>query len=170
VARSAVVVVVAAAEPAVGELRLAHDPMAARGVPAHVTILYPFRSTVDAATADEVAAIAVTTEPFTATFSTVCRFPGEVVYLAPDDAAAFASISRRFIAAFPDCPPYGGAHPEPIPHLTVGSRAQPADADRIEAALVACLPISTRVEQLTLLVEDDDGQWTIDRTWPLGQQ
>jgi len=168
-ARSAVVVLVEAAEPTVRGLRLAHDPMAARGVPAHVTILYPFRSRVDDATADEVAAIAATTQPFTATFSTVRRFPGEVVYVAPDDPTTLADISRRFIDAFPDCPPYGGAHPDPIPHLTVGSRVDPVDADRIEAELRAGLPISMTVSRLTLLVEDEDGQWTIDRSWPLGQ-
>lgn len=162
-------VLVGAAEPLVGELRLAHDPMAARGVPAHVTILHPFRARVDDATADEVATIASMTQPFETTFSTVRRFSDEVVYLAPEEAATFTDLSRRFINAFPDCPPYGGAHPDPIPHLTVGSQLRPADADRIEAALLPGLPITTRVDELTLLVEDDDGQWTIGRSWPLGQ-
>jgi hypothetical protein len=39
---SAVVVPVPEAEPRVGALRTALDPSAALGVPAHVTILYPF--------------------------------------------------------------------------------------------------------------------------------
>ena len=38
---SAVVIPVPEAEPLVGELRLEHDPAAAAGVPAHVTLLSP---------------------------------------------------------------------------------------------------------------------------------
>jgi len=164
-----VVVLVAAAEPAVSELRLTHDPMAARGVPAHVTIVHPFRSRVDESMADQVAVIAASTLPFEAVFSAIGRFPGGVVFLAPDDPAPFVNLTRAFVDTFPDCPPYGGAFAEPVPHLTVGSSVQPADADRLEAALFPRLPISTRVGQLTLLVEDDDGQWTVDRSWPFGK-
>ena len=40
--RTALIVVVPEAEPAVGALRLEHDWSAPLGVPAHVTILFPF--------------------------------------------------------------------------------------------------------------------------------
>ena len=39
---SALLVDVAEAEPVVGHLRLVHDAVAAHGIPAHVTVLYPF--------------------------------------------------------------------------------------------------------------------------------
>ena len=48
--RTALIIEVPEAEPAVGALRLAHDSSAARGVPAHVTILSPF---ADGAVVDE---------------------------------------------------------------------------------------------------------------------
>ena len=39
---SALLVPIPEAEPIVAELRLEHDAIAARGVPAHVTVLFPF--------------------------------------------------------------------------------------------------------------------------------
>ena len=78
--RSALVVLVEAAEPLVAAHRKIHDPMAARGVPAHVTALHPFRPVVDEVTAAEVAAVAARIEPFDAVpleVPSLFRFPGE---------------------------------------------------------------------------------------------
>ncbi|NQY56448.1 MAG: 2'-5' RNA ligase family protein [Ilumatobacteraceae bacterium] len=166
--RSALVVLVPEAEPLVAEHRVRHDRMAARGVPAHVTILHPFRSTVDPATADEVAAIAQTFQPFDATLTTVDRFPGDLVFLTPQPTATFRTMLRTVAAAFPDCPPYGGAHPDPAPHLTVGNGVSVERADELTDQLSRGLPIHAHVDRWTLLVEDDDRTWTVDRHWPLG--
>ncbi len=106
--RSAIVVLVAEAETLVAAHRLVHDPMAARGVPAHVTVLHPFRSIVDDSTAHEVAAVASRLGSFDAIFAAVDRFPGTVLFLAPDPLERFKEMTRSFVEAFPDCPPYGG--------------------------------------------------------------
>jgi 2'-5' RNA ligase len=163
-------VLVAEAEPAVAEHRAVHDPMARRGVPAHVTILHPFRSIVDEATADEVAVVTRQIEPFEAAFDAIGRFPGEVVFLVPEPVAAFRAMTRSAISAFPDCPPYGGAHPDPDPHLTVGTSLEPLDASALAEALPPKLPFKSYVDRLTLLIENDDGNWTVDRSWSLGDQ
>jgi 2'-5' RNA ligase len=160
-------VVVPEAEPLISAHRLLHDPMAARGVPAHVTILHPFRAVVDEATAHDVAAIASSLESFDATLATVDRFPGAVLFLSPEPLERFKQMTRTFVGAFPDCPPYGGAFPDPHPHVTVASRIDDTIADSLERLITPGLPLSTRVEQLTLLVEDDEGQWTVARSWPL---
>jgi hypothetical protein len=47
VGQTAVIVPVGAAEPIVGRRRTRFDPAAATGVPAHVTIIYPFLSGQD---------------------------------------------------------------------------------------------------------------------------
>lgn len=167
VTRSALVVVVAEAEPLVSAHRLLHDPMAARGVPAHVTILHPFRNVVDEATARDVAAIASRIESFDASFATVDRFPGVVLFLSPEPVDRFKHLTRTFVDAFPDCPPYGGAFPDPHPHLTVGSRIDAATADSLKDVIAPGLPVTTQVERLTLLLEDDEGQWTVAQSWPL---
>ncbi|MFM2077934.1 MAG: hypothetical protein RJA49_1824, partial [Actinomycetota bacterium] len=106
-------------------------------------------------------------DAFDAGFGSVGRFPGEVVFLAPEPLERFRMMTATFVAAFPDCPPYGGAFPDPHPHLTVGSRIDVATADGLERKLAPGLPIVTRVDRLTLLVEDDAGQWTVARSWPL---
>lgn len=165
--RSALVVLVAAAEPVVAEHRLVHDPMAARGVPAHVTVLHPFRDVVDESTAHVVESIAGAIDSFTATFASVGRFPGEVVFLSPEPIDRFTAMTRMFVQAFPDCPPYGGAISDPHPHLTVANRVDEPTADSVEAAVTPGLPVVTAVEQLTLLVEDDEGRWSVATSWPL---
>ena len=167
VTRSALVVLVAEAEPLVAHHRFLHDPVAARGVPAHVTVLHPFRAVVDLATAHTVENLAAEISSFRATFAAVGRFPGEVVYLAPEPLEHFEQMTLTFAEAFPDCPPYGGTIPDPHPHLTVGSRVNETTADFLERAMTAGLPISTHVERLTLLVEDDDGMWSVGTSWPL---
>jgi hypothetical protein len=167
VTRSAIVVLVAEAEMLVAAHRLVHDPMAARGVPAHVTVLHPFRSIVDDSTAHEVAAIAARLDSFDATFAAVDRFPGAVLFLAPEPLERFKELTRSFAQAFPDCPPYGGTFPDPHPHLTVGSHLDDATADRLARTIAAGLPVTTRVDRLTLLVEDDQGLWTVAQSWPL---
>lgn len=165
--RSALVVLVEQVEELVGAHRLAHDPMAARGVPAHVTVLHPFRSVVDEATVREVRTIASRIAPFDATFASVDRFPGVVLFLSPEPLERFRALTRVFVEAFPDCPPYGGAFADPHPHLTVGSQIDDATADSLERAVAVGLPLTTRVDRLTLLVEDDDGRWTVSQAWPL---
>lgn len=169
VTRSSLVVLVAEAEQLVGEQRLTHDPMALRGVPAHVTVLHPFRSLVDELTADRVATIASRVDAFDATFDSVDRFPGVVLFLSPEPLERFKSLTRTFVEAFPDCPPYGGAFADPTPHLTIGSRIDDATADTVEQVIAPGLPVATRVDRLTLLVEDDEGQWTVSRSWPLAE-
>ena len=165
--RSALVVLVPAAEPIVGALRRSHDPMSGRGVPAHVTVLHPFRSVVDGATAAAVERLASAVDAFTATFVRVGRFPGSVVFLEPEPIQRFKDLTAVTVDAFPDCPPYGGAFEDPHPHLTVGNRVDHPTAQHIESALSPSLPIEFGVDHLTLLIEDDDGQWTVDRSWAL---
>ena len=99
--RSALVVTVEAAEAIVASYRLEHDRMAARGVPAHVTVLHPFRSLVDDDAASRVAAIVRGVAPFMATFTSFGRFAdGAVLFLAPEPAERFVDLTRRVFAEF----------------------------------------------------------------------
>jgi hypothetical protein len=166
--RTALVVLVPEADVAIGDHRLRHDANAARGVPAHVTVLFPFRSPVDAPTSEQVAGICRDMAPFEARFESVGRFPGEVVWLAPEPAETFGALLAVTADRFPDCPPYEGTIPHPIPHLTVGEFMSIADADDLSAALAPALPITTFVSELTLLAEDDAGRWATGHRWPLG--
>jgi 2'-5' RNA ligase superfamily len=165
---SAIVVLVPEAEHLVDALRARHDPAAALGVPAHVTVLFPFVSPVNDDTIRRVAEIASRHAPFATTFGTVERFPGLVVWLRPEPSEPFSALIDGFVAEFPDWPPYGGAVAEPIPHLTVADGVDADTAAALEAELESGLPLTSRVTELTLLVGDDAQRWTLARTWPLG--
>jgi 2'-5' RNA ligase superfamily len=168
VPRSALVVLVPEAEVLVAPLRLRFDPMAARGVPAHVTVLFPFVSPMDGATVDKVGAICGQHASFTAEFAAVDRFPGLVVWLRPEPSEPFSALTAAMVTEFPDCPPYGGSITDPVPHLTVADGVEWATASTLEAELAPGLPIRSQINELVSLLEDEAGHWNVARTWPLG--
>jgi len=150
---------------AIDRLRRARDRAARRGVPAHVTILYPFVAAPELTPAvrGQVAAIAGEFRAFEVTFATVARWPG-VVYREPDPSSRFAALIDRCAAAFPEHPPYAGTIAEVIPHLTV-VEGDDVDVEEIVAAAQAALPFQAMAEALEVLVEGDDGRWR--RRWKL---
>ena len=163
---SAVVIVVPEAEQYVGDLRNRFDPVAARGVPAHVSVLYPFRDRLDAETDAAVAAIAARTAPFDLAFGPSAVFPDGVVYLVPKPDAAVRRLIAAFAERFPDCPPYGGEIDDPVPHLTVGHRVPAAAASELVAELDRLPTFATRVDGVAMLVEGPDGRWSVAKRWP----
>lgn len=72
-------------EYAVGEHRQKFDPRAPLGVPAHVTIHFPWipADRVDAAAPADVRERTATTEPFAGTFEELRWFGSEVLWPAP---------------------------------------------------------------------------------------
>jgi hypothetical protein len=167
--RSALVLLIPEAEPAVARLRLAHDPAARAGMPAHVTLLFPFRRPRDlqeATLALLAAQFGRFGAPLALIFDRVARFPG-VAYLAPVDPAPVSALVRALAIAWPEYPPYEGRFAEIVPHLTVahGPPALLAESDR---ELGAHLPIVARLRSATLMVEDDDGRWRERARFTLG--
>ena len=133
---SALVVLAPEAEPMVKAYRDEHDPAAAVGVPAHLTVLYPFLlPDVPPAAAARLTALFAACAPFDYTLSELGRFPG-VLYLAPEPAEPFRSLTLRVAHAFPDFPPYGGRHEHIIPHLTIANLDDEARLDEIGRAHV----------------------------------
>lgn len=154
--------------PALEHLRRRWDLAAGTGVPAHVTILFPFLS-ADAllpALRRDLAAIARAHQPFDVRFERVDGFPG-VVYVRPEPATPFLRLTEAFVARFPEFPPYGGAFDEVIPHLTV-AESKGAPLDEIAAAARRALPFRHRVAALEVLVEGGEGRWRTRWRLPLG--
>lgn len=167
---SALLIAVPEAEPAVGRWRAAHDGSASVGVPAHVTLLYPFvpgEEIDDAAHGEVGAALArARVDPFEVRFERTARFQGGVLFLIPDPAEPFRRMTAALVEAFPAHPPYGGGFDEVVPHLTVADDER-ADLDAIDRALGARLPIEGRVDEVTLMAEGPSG-WEVLATFPLG--
>jgi 2'-5' RNA ligase len=159
---SAFVVEVPAAESLVGELRSRFDATSKLGVPAHITILFPFMAaeeiTSDVLREAQTALNAVTSFAFS--LPTIGRFP-TTAYLSPAPSEPFVALTTALTERFPMFRPYGGAHEDTVPHLTVAqgdaSNAASAAAE-LEHRLRALGPIRTRCKSVTLL-ENSSGHW-----------
>jgi 2'-5' RNA ligase len=165
--RSAVIATVPEAEPVVGEWRLRYTLDAPAGIPAHVTVLFPFVPSAELATVEErVGQIVAAAPAFDLVFSRTARFP-EVLYLDPKPAEPFVALTDAIAAEWPEHPPYEGAFETVIPHLTVAESEDSALLDRIAAQVEPQLPVKTRVQELSLFVEDAAGRWHEHRRLPL---
>jgi len=158
VSESAIVVRVPV-PPAIERLRRRWDRAARMGVPAHVTVLYPFvpPADLDTSVRHALACIAAEHRPFDARFARVGRFP-KAVYLAPDPPAPFVTLTEAVAAAFPAFQPYGGVFDEVIPHLTLVESAD-VDLDSVADTAWGHLPFVRSVTRLEVLVESPDGRW-----------
>lgn len=145
--------------PALERVRRELDSAAALGVPAHVTILYPWlpAANLTAMTRGSLAAIAGETPAFEVRFSAARRWPG-VVYLEPEPAWRFTALIDRVVARFPEFQPYAGAFSEVIPHLTLVENAL-GPLDAIGLAAASHLPFERTVRSIEVLVEGSDGRW-----------
>jgi 2'-5' RNA ligase len=153
---------------ALERVRRDHDLVTAGAAPAHVTLLFPFLPATGL-TPDlrrELGEIARTVTPFDVHFENVGRFPG-VVYLAPEPASPFVRLTQSIVARFPDHPPYGGAYPEVVPHLTLAEAAD-SRLDAVVAAASPSLPFRRHVSTIELLTQDHAGRWRCHWRLPLG--
>jgi 2'-5' RNA ligase len=150
------------------ERRRNHDAEALRGVPAHITILYPFAApdALTAGTRRALIKIVRTAEPFDCLFASVGRFP-EIVYVVPEPAEPFRTLTQLVIARFPEYPPYDGAFAAVIPHLGIGRALDRTVLDSLAAVTEATLPFKRRVTRLAILVEAPDGRWRTRWSIPL---
>jgi 2'-5' RNA ligase len=145
---------------AVNRLRDRMDPSAAQGVPAHVTLLYPFMA--PAGLKDDVRRRIeqiIAMEPaFPFTLGSVHRWPN-VVYLAPKPADPFRRLTNALAEAFPDYPPYEGAHEDVVPHLTIAQDVPDDYYAAAEHALPGMLPIRDVAREAWLIGHTPDQPW-----------
>ena len=171
---SALVVLIPEAEVLVKSFRNRYDPQAALGVPAHVTVLYPFKSprelTVEVIrNLDELFA---KFPGFSASFAESRRFPG-VLYLSPEPVETFRHLTGIVTERFPETPPYGGEFADVIPHLTLGQLSDPQKLEEVaaqfELAAKGRLPIQAWVKEIALL-DNESGRWKVRARFALGME
>lgn len=161
-ARSGLIVEVAAAEPVVGQWRNGLDPQARLGVPPHVTVLYPFvpPNRLDEETLVRLRELISPLPGFSFDLVRTGWFDdGAALWLAPRPAEPFRQLTATLTHGFPDYPPYGGQHAEVVPHLTVGVRGSTEQLRRAEQEVQQHLPIRACAGTVTLMVERPDGRW-----------
>ena len=145
------------AELAVSDLRLRYDLSASLGVPAHVTVLFPFQ---DGANVDEeeLTQLFGASRAFDFILDRIERFDEGVVWLHPEPSQPFEDLTAAVWRRWPDYPPYEGIFDVVIPHLTVSETPVEFHID---------LPISARARDVTLLEEGTDGRWATRQAFPL---
>ncbi len=169
--RSALVVVVPEAEPVVsGWRRRFHSHSVERGIPPHITILFPFvpRGALDDGVSEALCRLYGPLRPFGFDLVAVETFP-TTAWLAPAPAAPFLDLIAVTRAAYPEYPPYGDPELVPVPHCTVGtdddSGVVAEMAGELRAGLGPRLPIRCRAAEVTLLEEHPGGTWATRSTF-----
>ncbi len=171
---SALAILVPEAETLVKTFRDKYDPSAAKGMPAHISLLYPFKPPhqIDSAVIGVLQSLFAHIPSFTLTFSEARRFPG-VLYLAPTPEAPILSLIDAIAKEFPDAPPYGGAYSKIVPHLTVMQIADAQQMDIVAAEFHEFahdkLPIQARVTEVALVDNEDGTVWKVRNTFRLAQ-
>ena len=166
---SALLILVPQAESLVSRWRREFDPSASVGVPAHVTLIYPFVP-AEAIGASEIATLRMlfgAASSFAFELTSSARFP-TMVYLRPVPDEPIRALTASLERAFPAYPPYGGAFDEVIPHLTVAEIGDEDVLTRIETELPSGIRIHVEVDEATLMTQRSDGFWRVAETFALG--
>jgi 2'-5' RNA ligase len=166
--RGGLIVPVSEAEARIQPDGAAFLPVWSDGMPAHVTLLFPFwrLDQLDAEGLADLTALFASAPSIRATFADVGQFPG-FAYLAPEPREWFIGLTEVLSSRF-GLLPYGGVHPSIVPHLTVARHPDPDVLTPITASLRQYLPLETDVHEVWLMEEAADGHWDRAATFPLG--
>jgi len=158
--RTALVIAVPEAEPVVGRLRSLYDDADGTGIPAHVTLLFPFGDRDDG-----LADLFAQFEPFEFALTETRRWP-DVLWLTPEPAQPFIRLTLAIMERYPEYPLYDGMHDRVVPHLTV---AYHHDVTRdVDIELRHRLPIEARASEVVQLEEYEPNRWRERQRFALG--
>lgn len=162
--QSAILIPVPQAEPVVGPYRLEYDPVAAAGVPAHITLIVPWLPPDEIGPGDlaELAVALDTTRPFEFYLGRVSWFGRAVLWLAPEPVEPFVKLTGLLANRF-GTPPYDDEFDEIVPHLTVAHASDGVELAGVAAALKTELdtnPIRCNAEEVWVMVGNGTS-WTV---------
>jgi 2'-5' RNA ligase len=149
---SALLLVCPSVEDAIGSERASLDLAAQDGIPAHITVVYPFQP-AELMTAEDhrrLEDVVAGSGRLVLRLSEVRWFGASVLFLALEDPDPITHLIRAVSSAFPDYPPYAGRYAEPTPHLTIGHN-QPVDELQAAAQSVSRrLPLTQELDHVEL--------------------
>lgn len=129
------------------------------GVPAHLTLLYPFvePAGLDAEVRRTIASVAGRHAPFDFRLAGPGRWP-DTIYVAVMPADPFVALQADLAAAFPAYPIYGKPSSFAfVPHVTVAEGSTVDDPATIGDPGWAVLPRPSRAEALEVIADDGGG-------------
>jgi 2'-5' RNA ligase len=150
----------------ISKWRHATVAVASKGVPPHITLLYPWRpAPITDVDVSALKSILKGQHPFPLVFTRVEQFSNRVLYLAIDEKSEVRTLMQKIIAAFPDASPYGGEFSNPIPHLTIAKVPNDVIFDaliqEVSASIESELPIEIIIREIVVMEEDEDTNWKI---------
>jgi len=156
------VIVRTALPPGLERLRRRSVADAAEGVPAHLTLLYPFvdPERLTAATRRALRDVARRHAPFEYTLGRMATWP-DTVYVAVEPAAPFVRLQRDLQVAFPAHPIYGRdtATFTFVPHVTVAEGAAVRDSALHTDRGWLVLPRRRNATAIEVIASRPDGRW-----------
>jgi 2'-5' RNA ligase len=166
-ARSAILIPVPEAEVLVEPFRLDLDPVAAAGVPAHITLIVPWLplSEIDDDSLAELDEQLASTASFAFVLSSVGWFGRHVLWLAPEPADPFVRLTWQLAEHF-STPPWDDEFDEVVPHLTVGHASDGVELAPVGAALATQLPLECVAKEIWVMVGDGT-RWHVRHQVPL---
>jgi 2'-5' RNA ligase len=148
-----VLIPVPQAEWVVGRWRLDHDPVAAAGVPPHITLVVPWLPPASITPADlghleeELADV----EAFDFELTRVDWFGRRVLWVAPEPAKPFLELTTRLSERF-HTPPWEGEFDEVVPHLTLAHAREGVELVPIAADVASHLPVHCRAAEVWVML------------------
>ena len=135
---------------------------------AHITLLGPFadRDALTPGVLSELRWFFADVTPFTFELTSLNRFPGGPVYLAPTPAAPFRHLTHELFRHFPEYPPYGGAFDDVVPHLSV-PLLEGEELASVEHEVGPRLPVTAQAREAALYWWEPGSCGTIE-TFPFG--
>jgi 2'-5' RNA ligase len=167
---TAIVLVLEDAEPFDDVRREFAVSTVARGIPFHVTLLWPFvpRQELTEGVIADTRSFFAAQRPFEFELTRLATWP-TVVYAVPEPDAALRECMAALHARFPDWPPYGGIHAHVVPHATVGEDVNAVRAfPEVQRRLEGHLPVRHTAETATLLEEFAPDRWREREVFPFG--
>jgi 2'-5' RNA ligase superfamily len=158
--RSALIVPIELPAP-LAAIRARYDATPSSGLPAHVTILFPFFpvGNLDPWVGAALTELAAAREPFQARFDQVQR-QDAMIWLLPAQQQPFLELTAAVVGRWPMYRPYAGAFDTLIAHLTLIESGSDASARATSAALEQG-SFEVPVKELQLIGEVGSGGWRV---------
>jgi 2'-5' RNA ligase len=161
-------VLVVVLPPVLEKLRRRSIVDATSGVPAHVTLLYPFaeEAQLEPQVFDDVAAIAARHPVLRLTLGEGRRFP-DTLYASVEPDGPLRALQAELAAAFPTLPLYGDAFAF-VPHVSIVEGPASTDPRAFDDPAWSELPVEQDVDAVDLIT-GGDGRWATRHRFSLGR-
>ncbi|MEU6660087.1 2'-5' RNA ligase family protein [Streptomyces sp. NPDC046821] len=162
--RSALVIILPEANPLLEAAAQVTPHLVRKGLPAHVSLLYPFLPTeeVTAGVDAEVRDLAASLRTVETELTDFAEAPGFVGMAVP----ALRPLADAFYARWPHIAPYGGRFGQrPEPHVTLVTGASPEEAELVREKVRPLLPLRVTAWRADLVVRTDR-DWRLRLTAP----